>query len=63
LSPIDRLLTESDGPVPYKPLNLIGSPGLIPQIVSEIAKIKQLTERDTAVQLDKNLKTILKTNH
>ncbi|TFF88194.1 MAG: hypothetical protein EU549_03470 [Promethearchaeota archaeon] len=58
-TPISRLLTESDGPVKYKPLNLIGSPLLIPKVVENIANIKKLNKKEVGSILSDNFKKIM----
>ncbi|MBD3229549.1 MAG: hypothetical protein GF329_15315 [Candidatus Lokiarchaeota archaeon] len=61
-TPINQLLTESDGPVKYKPLDLIGSPSLIPKVVENIANIKKLNEKEASLILSDNFKKIMNLN-
>ena len=46
--PIERLLTESDGDVFYKQLNLLGEPSVIPQVLDKICKIKKYEKEELA---------------
>ena len=59
ITPIKHLLTESDGPVKYKPINLTGKPQSIPKVVSEIANLKKLEMDKVSINLNHNFKKIL----
>ncbi len=56
---LDQLLTESDGDVKYKAINLVGEPAIIPKVVLEIANMLQKESQEIADQLYKNAKTYL----
>lgn len=60
LTPIDQLLTESDGPVKYKQLNLVGKPHLMSRVVKNIAKLKKLQFDEVKISLHNNFKKIIK---
>ena len=59
LTPINRLLTESDGPVNYKKLNIIGRPSLIPTIIKDIVEIKNLQKDFVIENLQRNFEKII----
>ncbi|MHA1831665.1 MAG: TatD family hydrolase [Candidatus Helarchaeota archaeon] len=59
LTPINRLLTESDGPVNYKKLNIIGKPSLIPTIIKDIVEIKNLQKDFVIENLQRNFEKII----
>ncbi|MHA1270403.1 MAG: TatD family hydrolase [Candidatus Helarchaeota archaeon] len=59
MTPLNRLLTESDGPVKYKPINLIGSPILIPEVIKEISRIKNLEFKEVATIIQRNFEMII----
>ncbi len=52
--PPDRVLVESDGPVPYAPLRRAEGPGLIPSVVFKLAEVWGMTFEDAAAQLALN---------
>jgi len=56
--PLDRLLTESDGPVKFERKQ--GSPALMPFLCKEIAKILNIEEKQFAETVFKNYKSYLK---
>lgn len=51
---LDQLLSESDGDVKYKAINLTGEPAIIPKVVQEIANILQKDHNEVADQLYEN---------
>ncbi len=60
----NRMLTESDGNVKYTINNerIIGSPGIIPQVISKIAEIKSETVERISSELQTNLRRYLNLN-
>ena len=60
--PINRILAETDSPFLMPPhLNQpCSTPALIPSIIREIASLKNLSERDTFVQIRENSRVVYK---
>jgi len=56
--PIERLVTESDGPYRYRGVTL--KPSLLPELVSFIASTKGLSEHDVRIAIWSNFSKILK---
>lgn len=56
-APIEMILTESDGPYNYKGVNL--SPALIPDTVKEIARVKEIEEKEVKKIIYKNFQRYL----
>lgn len=59
-TPINRIMTETDGPVTYykKPYaGQLTKPSYIQHVVTAIAEIKKLTVEDTAAQIARNFET------
>jgi TatD DNase family protein len=56
--PINRILTESDGNVKYTIDNerVIGSPGIVPQVIEEIARITNHSKSEISEILQKNFR-------
>lgn len=44
--PSDKILSESDGDVFYKPLNRMGEPSIIPLVINKIAEIRKMSEEE-----------------
>jgi len=57
-TPLESLVTESDGPYRYRGMLL--EPSLLPELISLIASIKGLSEYDVKVQVWDNFSKILK---
>ena len=51
--PLERLMTESDGPCPFKHLNRGSVPNDVISVVSEIARVKNLDEREVREEIFK----------
>jgi TatD DNase family protein len=52
--PLDRLLTESDGPVPFAALGGASGPSLVPSVVFELASIRRMSAEEMRAQLALN---------
>jgi len=61
---LNRILTESDGNVKYTINNerIIGSPGIIPQVINKIAEIKEESVDTISSELQTNLRRYLNLN-
>ncbi len=59
--PLERLLTESDGDVFYKPLNLLGEPSIIPVVINKICELKNYEKNELERNILFNFKNYLQT--
>lgn len=57
-APLSRLLTESDGDVKYKN-GIRGSPGIIPQVISALARLRQVDPSELTEQVWENFASLL----
>jgi TatD DNase family protein len=57
--PSDRILTESDGPVPFGPLGGASGPGLIPSVVFGLAEVRGQGFGEVERQVEENAKRFL----
>lgn len=57
--PDDKLLTESDGDVFYKPITQLGEPGIIPKVVDKICVIRNTDKKEMCNIIDLNFEKYL----
>lgn len=58
--PIENILSESDGDVFYKQLNLMGQPGIIPIVIDKIAELKKMSKNEIVEFIEINFEKYLK---
>ena len=52
--PIEQILTESDGDVFYKRLNLLGEPSIVTKVVDKICEFKNYDKSELTAIISKN---------
>ena len=57
-APLERMITESDGPYEYRGMKL--NPELIPEAINEIAKIKEVSKDHVTKLISENFKNLMK---
>lgn len=54
--PIDRVLTETDGDVFYKPMNILGEPSIVTIVLDKISELKNINKSELAESVILNFK-------
>lgn len=57
--PVEKILSESDGDVFYKPINLLGQPSIIPKILDQISEILKINKNELANNIFTNFENYL----
>ena len=58
--PIERILTETDGDVFYKPINLLGEPSVVSMVLEKVSELKNIDKNELAESIILNFKEYLK---